>query len=784
MTAIKAKRAPSLAHIVRELWDAEFKGSTGLRYDFLRLVEDARMNDLRHHYVSFEDPRSAVVARANLYTVQTDFTTMDQGLPGPVRAAIKRWYPRFMTFDLVECGQFTMIGQGLEVRDPELTPAILRGLVAEMERVCREDGAEIQLIRDVPVERYEQFKAALLPLGFRPVLGFPNAVLDISWSSLDEYLASHDAKVRYKLKTSLKFEERCGVTLEVARDYAHLAPVLARLWRNVNHSASDYSREQLDERFFVRCSEILAGRSEVLLFSHRGEVVAFMLNLIGNDDYIMLDWGVDYDFEHYRTANLYRAASVLSVAAAIEQRKTRLELGITNYTPKLLLGARIDPLVYFIRHRDDSERTNAITRLMADSIRQPAEADLGAWEARVRRDQDELGDADVLQKTSRYYRMSALRLGGIYALYPEFKTAQLSSIQYDDQRDVVLLGTNSYLGLATHPDVVEAAKRAIDRYGTGVSGSPLLNGTLDIHNQLEHELARFVGKEAAVLCSTGYQANLTALSAIGGGGDLIILDARCHRSLFDGVKLSGADFVVYRHNDVNHLERVLERSRGRPRLIVTDSVFSMEGTIAPLDAICALAERSGARLYVDESHALGVLGPGGRGVCALHGVLDRVDLVMGTFSKSFASVGGFIAGARRVIDFIKHTGSGHIFSASLPPPSVETVRAALRVVQREPERRAAVLEKAAYMAASLEALGYRVEHHGAPIVPVIFGNYTLALAAYKQFMSRGVYVNPVGPPAVPEDRAGFRTSYMASHAWGDLDRALGVFKALRDDIAI
>lgn len=782
--SIKATRARTIDHITRERWDSGIQGSTGLRYDFLRLVEESRINDLRHDYVSFEDASSAAVGRANLYTVRTDLTTMDASLPEPARAAIKRWYPGFMAFDVVECGLFTMIGGGVEILDPDLTAAALTALTAEMERVCREDGAELLLIRDVPAGHYNRFKAALLPLGFRPVLGFPNAVLDITWRSLDEYLASHDSGARYKLKTSLRLEERYGVTVEVARDYAHLAPVLARLWRNVNRSASEYSREQLDERFFATCSETLAGRSEVVLFRHRGEVVAFMLNLIGDEDYIMLDWGVDYDFEHYRTANLYRAASVLSVAAAIERGKKRLELGITNYTPKLLLGARIEPLVYFIRHRDDAERTNAVARLMTGSIRQPEISALAGWEERVRRDQDDLGDDDVLQKASRYHRISALRLGGIYGLYPEFKTAQLSSVSFDDQRGVVLLGTNSYLGLATHPEVMDAAKRAIDRYGTGVSGSPLLNGTLDIHNELERELARFVGKEAAVLCSTGYQANLTALSALGGEGDLVILDQRSHRSLFDGVKLSGVDFVVYRHNDVEHLERVLERSRGRRRLVVTESVFSMEGTVAPLDTICALSERYGARLYVDESHALGVLGPGGRGGCALHGVLDRVDLVMGTFSKSLAALGGFVAGSRRVIDFIKHTGSGHIFSAGLPPPVVAAVRAALRVVEREPERRSAVLERAATMAASLQALGYQVAYHGAPIVPIRLGNYTLALAAYKQLMGRGVYVNPVGPPAVPEEHAGFRTSYMATHAWEDLDRAIGVFKALRDEMRI
>jgi 8-amino-7-oxononanoate synthase len=759
-----------------------------MRHDFLHAVEASRINDLEHFYLTFRDPASAeLVARANLYKVEMDFATMDKKLPREARAAIKSWYPHFMRFQLLECGLFTMVGEGLELRSPEHTQAVLERLVSELESICREQEADFFLIRDIPTGSYESFSQALLPLGFRPVLGFANAALDIRWSSLEEYLASLDAKTRYKLKTSLQFDKRYQVECEVVGDYAELAPVLARLWKNVNQSASDYSREQLDEHFFSECARHLKGRSELILFKHRGTPIAFMFNLIGDDDYIMLDWGVDYDFEHYRTANLYRAASVLSLEAAIRHGKKRMELGITNYTPKQLLGAKVLPLVYFLRHKDNPEHTHTLTRLMATNIEQPElpdeeAAELSRWAARVRRDQDELGDQDIFQKVEQQHKFGALKLGGIYGLYPEFKTAQRSSIQFDDQSGVVLLGTNSYLGLSTHPAVVEAARRAIDQYGTGCSGSPLLNGTLDIHKRLEAELASFTGKEAVVLCSTGYQANLTALSALAGHDDLLIMDARNHRSLFDGAKLSGADIVIYKHGDMEHLRRVLARNASRRKLIVTDSVFSMEGTIAPLATLCDLAAEFGARVYVDESHAFGVLGPGGRGVCEFLGVLDRVDLVMGTFSKSLAALGGFVAGSRKVIDYIKHNGSGHIFSASLPPPVIETVRTALRIIQDEPERRTALLRKAAYMATALRELGYQAEYHGAPIVPIVLGDYTLTLAAYKRLMHAGVYVNPVGPPAVPAERSGFRTSYMANHEWGDLQRALGVFASFRDQL--
>lgn len=779
----------SLSEHSRQDWDADFKLNTGLGHDFLRAVEESGINALQHHYLTFQEPGSgSTLARANLYQVETDFSTMDPTLPARVRSVLKQWFPHFMTFQVLECGLFTMIGEGVELREPGLAPHVLARLAREMEGLCHTQGADFMLLRDIPPAWYDTCKQALLPLGFRPVLGFANAWLDMAWGSLEEYLASRDSKTRYKLRHSLQLQSRLGIECEWVQDYEALAPELARLWKNVNQGAGEYNREQLDERFFATCARVLRGRSEVLLFRHSGRPIAFMFNLIGEQDYTMLDWGVDYEFEHYRQANLYRAASVLCVEATLRHGKRRLELGITNYTPKLLLGAQLTPLVYFLRHRESAAHTNTLARLLAASLVPPELPPphgelLGEWHARARRDQDTLGEQDLFQKVERQHKFGTLKLAGIYGLYPEFKTAQRSSIQFGEQQGVVLMGTNSYLGLATHPYVVEAARQAIERYGTGCSGSPLLNGTLDIHNRLEAELSAFMGKEAAVLCSTGYQANLNAISALCGREDLIIMDARNHRSLFDGARLSGADVVLYRHNDMEHLRRVLERNAHRRKLVVTDSVFSMEGTVARLDTVCALAHQHGARVYVDESHALGVLGPGGRGACELLGVLEQVDLVMGTFSKSLAALGGFVAGKREVIEFIKHTGSGHIFSASLPPPVVATVRAALHLIQHEPEHRRLLLEKAAYMAKALQALGYHAEFHGAPIVPVVLGHYTLALAAYKRLMHAGVYVNPVGPPAVPEERSGFRTSYMANHAWEDLERALAIFASFRHQLA-
>lgn len=404
------------------------------------------------------------------------------------------------------------------------------------------------------------------------------------------------------------------------------------------------------------------------------------------------------------------------------------------------------------------------------------------WEERIRLDQDGLPEHDIFRKIDRQHKYTGLKLGGVYGFYPRFTGPQRSTVKAAELGEIVLLGTNSYLGLATHPEVVEASAEATRRYGTGCSGSPLLNGTLDLHVSFEQELACFLGKPAAVLCSTGYQSNLAAISALCESGDMIIQDALNHRSLFDAARLSGADFTLYRHNDMDHLARVLRRTEGRRRIIVVDAVFSMEGTVADLATIAELAHRHGCRVYVDESHALGVLGPDGRGASAALGVLARMDVVMGTFSKSFASVGGFIAGDRPVVDYIRHNGSGHVFSASLPPAAAAATHAALRVSRREPDRRARVLAAAEYMATGLARQGYQAEYHGTAIVPVILGNPTVAHAGYLRLMRSGVYVNPVAPPAVPEERSGFRTSYLADHRQSDLDRALHVFAGLAEDL--
>jgi len=502
---------------------------------------------------------------------------------------------------------------------------------------------------------------------------------------------------------------------------------------------------------------------------------------------------VDYDFFAYEKSCLQHTNFIVSLQRAIELKKQFLELGITNYEPKLQFGAEIQPYIYFIKHYKEPSHSKVIANLLTKNISQPDNTlhrpfkkepenkiNMLALMQEIKQDQHDRLEDDVFLKASQFHDANILRMAGIYNLYPEFKSAQKSSITLEKDKKVVLLGTNSYLGAANRAEVTQAAKDAIDKYGTGCSGSPLLNGTLDIHNLLEKELTEFMHKEAVILCSTGYQTNLAGISVLCEPGDVIIMDERSHRSLFDGAKMSGATYFVYRHNDINHLEKLLQRLKSKKKLIITDSVFSMEGIIPDLKGICDLAKKYHARLFIDEAHGIGVFGKNGRGVCEMFGIEDDVDLIMATFSKSFSSIGGFITGNYELIDYIKHKASAHIFSASLPPAAVATIRAVLKIIQKEPQSRQGILDKAKYMAEALNTMGYRAKFLGSQIVPIVLGNDVLALAAYKKFMENRVYVNPIVPPAVPKEFSGFRTSYMASHEWQDLDFALEVFNKYKN----
>jgi 8-amino-7-oxononanoate synthase len=372
-------------------------------------------------------------------------------------------------------------------------------------------------------------------------------------------------------------------------------------------------------------------------------------------------------------------------------------------------------------------------------------------------------------------------------LYPYFRP-----IQSEQDTEVIvnghtllMFGSNSYLGLTNHPRVKEAASGAVLKYGTGCAGSRFLNGTLDIHLECESKLASFVGKEAALLYSTGFQVNQGVISALVGRDDFVVLDKLDHASIVDGSRLSFGKTLRFRHNDMKGLEEVLRPlPQHAGKLIVADGVFSMDGDVFNLPAAVQLADQCNAMIMIDDAHGIGVMGDGGRGTASFFGLTDKVDLIMGTFSKSLASLGGFIASDRATIDYLKHNSRALIFSASPAPASVAAVMAALDVIQAEPERIKQLWANTSRMTAGLRNLGYNLGNTTTPILPVSIGDDLKCLQMCLSLQEEGVFVNPVVYPGVEVGNALLRVSLMATHTFAQIDRALEKFERVGKQLEI
>ena len=390
---------------------------------------------------------------------------------------------------------------------------------------------------------------------------------------------------------------------------------------------------------------------------------------------------------------------------------------------------------------------------------------------------------DIFKKCFEYTDVKEAIEQGFYPFFIPLTDNEGTEVVYRGHR-LIMCGSNNYLGLTTHPKVREAAIQATARYGTSCTGSRFLNGTLEMHEQLEKELAEWVGKDASLVFSTGMQANLGAVSALVGRSDVVILDKDDHASIVDGARLGYGKIERFRHNDMEHLERVMEcLPENAGRLIVVDGLFSMGGDLAPLPELVKVAQKYGARLMVDDAHGMGVMG-GGRGTAAHFGVTESVDLIMSTFSKSFASLGGFVAGDADVISYIKHHARSLIFSASIPPASTAAALAALDVMRSEPERAKHVNEIAEYMRNGYRSLGFNVGQSVTPIIPVIIGDDQKTFAFWKMLFDAGVFVNPVISPAVPPGMQLLRTSYMATHTYEQMDRVLEIFGRIGKEIGV
>lgn len=390
---------------------------------------------------------------------------------------------------------------------------------------------------------------------------------------------------------------------------------------------------------------------------------------------------------------------------------------------------------------------------------------------------------DLFEKCGQFTAAREAAAKGMYPFFLPLSDNEGTEVVYQGQR-LIMCGSNNYLGLTTHPKVRAAAIEAIERFGTSCTGSRFLNGTLELHEQIERELADWVGKETALTFSTGMQVNLGTVSALIGRGDYVILDKDDHASIVDGARLGYGKIERYPHNDMEHLEKVLQSiPAAAGKLLVVDGLFSMEGDLAPLPEIIPLAKKYGVRIMVDDAHGMGVTG-NGHGTAAHFGVTEDVDLIMSTFSKSFASLGGFIAGTDEVIHFIKHAARSLIFSASAPPANIAAALAALQVMREEPERIVRVNQIADYMRTEYKRLGFDTGHSVTPVIPILIGDDDRTFLAWKRLFEEGVFINPVISPAVQPGRQLLRTSYMATHTDSQMDKVLSIFEKVGKEIGL
>ena len=382
---------------------------------------------------------------------------------------------------------------------------------------------------------------------------------------------------------------------------------------------------------------------------------------------------------------------------------------------------------------------------------------------------------NLLEKSVRFTRAREAQAAGYYPFFIPIEASSGAEVMIRGEPKI-MMGSNNYLGLTHHPKVLAAAEAALKRYGSGCTGSRFLSGTLDLHEELEERLAPFLGKEAALVFSTGYQTNLGAVSTLIGRGDYLFMDKLNHASLVDSARLSYGTVCRYPHNNMKILERQLARApRDAGKLIVTDGIFSMEGDIANLPGIVTLAEEYGADVLVDDAHAIGVLGERGGGTARHFGLEDRVTLTVATFSKSLAAIGGVAVGPEPVIHYLKHHARPLIFSASVPPASVATVLAALDVIEEEPELREMLWRNTRRMQEGLKSLGYDIGDSETPVIPVMIGDLAVLAVQWRALFDGGVFTNPVIPPAVPYNSCRIRISMMATHTDKQIDFVLDLF---------
>ena len=588
---IRITHIGSLKSITEKEWNEPVRLPFHLEYACLNSVEASGVEPLEYFYITMTQ-HGKIIGKANCYLTRTDLLSLDASLPATIKKTINNVYPDFLNVSILEVGHFLMLGQAFTLKDGVALNEVVPALVKYLEKLAIRHDADIILFRDIEYDNFSAMNAISRPMGFYPACGFPNTVIHFHCNNFTEYLQSLKSRTRHKLRKCLKNAVNYGLEYQFVADYKNYADMLSTLWLDVHGRAEEYVREKLNPEYFRYCADRCADKSEALIITCKNDVVAASLNFMTDTSYIYLDWGSNHQIND-PAVNVYKFAQLLIIERALALGKTCLEMGITNYDSKMEIGATVIPYFYFVRHIKKPEYSKTIAHMVLHSIKQPdvhkyhpfktpvTQPDPIALQRELIDKLNEVGSSDVFSKAYAFNEVNKARFADSYIFCPEFTTEQHAYVSYENE-DIIMLGSNSYLGATSDKMIKKSAIAAIEKYGTGCSGSPLLNGTLDIHNKLEKELADFFRKQAAMLCSTGYQTNLCAITAIARRDDVIIMDERSHRSLFDAAKMSGATYYFYRHRNMEHLEKLLKRLANSKILLVTDSLFSMEGTRADL----------------------------------------------------------------------------------------------------------------------------------------------------------------------------------------------------------
>jgi len=781
--SIRFKTYTDIDTIPSDIWNS-FSNTPTFSFDinYLKSVQYSKINNASLFYlIGFSE--DIPIGICHFFIIDVDFSYFIDFIKKEFLETIKEWQPGFMIKRIAECGFLGTTGKGFNI-EKGYEADFIDGLHREVEKISYNEKAQIILFRDISIEDYS-YTNQLETLDYMPLLGYPKATMEICWNDFDEYLSSLTSKRRADIKRSIRKVATPLIKFEWVEDIEEISDQIFLLWDNVEKK-SGYQHEKLNETYFNSLLELAPDNCRVLLLKEDNEIIAFSLFIETEKECFCSYVGLDY--EKNKNYDIYFNLVYKAIEIAIEGKKEILNLGISSYERKLLAGCEIEYLAYFIKNIENTENTNGVKSLFEEIFIQPdfSYKSFKNKDYSNRRTPDEIRDQlfeinagnDIFKKILNYRRSDLHKMTGLYAFFPPFESAQEAEVLYRN-RKIIMMGSNSYLGLASRNEIKQAAINAINTYGTGCSGSPILNGTLDIHEKLNHSLSNFMGKEDSIIFSTGYQTNLGVVSTLAGPGDVIVMDERCHASLIDGALLSKALIVRFRHNDLTSLEKKLSAYQHKPKIIIVDTLYSMEGTIAKLPGIVSLAKKFKSRLMVDESHAIGILGSSGAGAAEMYGLTDQIDIIMGTFSKSFAAQGGFICGDKLIISALKHLSRSHIFSASLTPAMVSVVEKAIEIIKEEPENRSLLLSNARYLAKGLQTLGYEVEDTGGAIVPLYCRDELLTSAFFHKLFEEGLFVNPVLFPAVPKGSELLRISLMATTTKEMIDKALNIFKKIR-----